>query len=331
VGIYINGGILSAIGRTPLIKLNHLFPASGLEIYAKMELMNPGGSSKDRPALRMIQEAWKEGKIGPGTVVIESSSGNMAISLAMICKYLKMRFISVIDPRTTEFNIRILKASGAEIHYVTEPDPETGEFLPARLKCVQRLLSDIPGSFWPNQYANVNNYMSHYHTTMKEIVEQLPRVDYLFCGVSTCGTIRGCAEYAKGHGLSTKLVAVDSNGSVIFGGNKGERRFPGLGAGIVPPFATTDKIDRIVHVSDWDILIGCRALALKESIMVGASTGGIIAAVKQIKSELTPESVCVIILHDRGERYLDTVYSDAWVESEFGRGITENTIMRWIG
>lgn len=222
----LSGGILSTIGNTPLIKLSNLFQNSGFEVYAKMELLNPGGSAKDRPALRMIQEAWKEGRIRPGTVIIESSSGNMAISLAMICKYLGLRFISVIDPRTTETNIQILKALDAKIDYVAEPDPETGEFLPARLTRVQQLLAEIPGSFWPNQYGNANNYLAHYHTTMKEIVTELGRVDYLFCSVSTCGTIRGLAEYARDHGLKTKIVAVDAQGSVIFGGNKGSRRFP---------------------------------------------------------------------------------------------------------
>jgi 2,3-diaminopropionate biosynthesis protein SbnA len=319
VDVDFNDGILSTIGNTPLIKLKSLFYNSEFEVYAKMELMNPGGSAKDRPALRMIHEAWKEGTIGPGTTIIESSSGNMAISLAMICKYLGMRFISVIDPRTTETNLQILKALDAKIDYVALPDPETGEFLPARLKRVQQLLAKIPGSYWPNQYANANNYLAHYHTTMKEIVTELERVDYLFCSVSTCGTIRGLAEYARDHGLRTKIVAVDAEGSAIFGGNKGIRRFPGLGAGIVPPFCRSDLIDRIVHVSDSDIVKGCRLLAQKESILAGASSGGIITAVKQMEPDLTPGAVCAVILHDKGERYLDTVYSDSWVQGQFGR------------
>ncbi|MEK4064228.1 MULTISPECIES: 2,3-diaminopropionate biosynthesis protein SbnA [Paenibacillus] len=318
----LNGGILSTIGNTPLIKLSNLFQNSGFEVYAKMELLNPGGSAKDRPALRMIQEAWKEGRIRSGTVIIESSSGNMAISLAMICKYLGLRFISVIDPRTTETNIQILKALDAKIDYVAEPDPETGEFLPARLTRVQQLLAEIPGSFWPNQYGNENNYLAHYHTTMKEIVTELGRVDYLFCSVSTCGTIRGLAEYARDHGLKTKIVAVDAEGSVIFGGNKGSRRFPGLGAGIVPPFCRKDLIDHIVYVSDWEIIKGCRALSQNESILAGASSGGIIAAVKRMEQEITPGSHCAVILHDKGERYLDTVYSDSWIQNQFGRDLS---------
>lgn len=319
VDINIQGGILSTIGKTPLIKLDNLFQNSEFEVYAKMELLNPGGSAKDRPALRMIHEAWKEGKIGPGTTIIESSSGNMAISLAMICQYLGLRFISVVDPRTTTTNLQILKALTAKIDFVSEPDPETGEYLPARLNQVQRLLEEIPGSYWPNQYANANNYLSHYHTTMKEIVTELGEVDYLFCSVSTCGTIRGLAEYVRDQGLKTKIVAVDAEGSSIFGGKKEKRRFPGLGAGIVPPFCRTDLIDRIVHVSDLDIVKGCRALAQNESILAGASSGANLAAVRRMEQEMAPGSVCAVILHDKGERYLDTVYSDPWIQNEFGQ------------
>ncbi|SDK99161.1 2,3-diaminopropionate biosynthesis protein SbnA [Paenibacillus jilunlii] len=317
-GVNLSGGILAAIGNTPVIRLGNLFRNSGFGVYAKMELLNPGGSAKDRPALRMIQEAWKAGEIGPGTSIIESSSGNMAISLAMICKYLGMGFISVVDPRTTETNLQILKALDAKIDVVADPDPDTGEFLPARLKRVQQLLAELPGSFWLNQYGNPNNYLSHYHTTMKEIVAALDRVDYLFCSVSTCGTIRGLAEYARDHGLKTKIVAVDAEGSAIFGGNKGQRRFPGLGAGIVPPLCRSDLIDRVVHVPDSEIVAGCRALAQDESILAGASSGGIIAAVKHMEQEVAPGSVCAVIVHDKGERYLDTVYSDSWVQNQFG-------------
>lgn len=318
VSLHFQGGILAAIGNTPLLKLERLFQKSELEVYAKMELLNPGGSAKDRPALRMIQEAWKEGIIGTGTTIIESSSGNMAISLAMICRYLGMRFISVVDPRTTEANLQILKALDAKIDYVKLPDPESGEFLPARLKRVQSLLEVIPDSYWPNQYANPNNYLSHYHTTMKEIMTAIDQVDYLFCSVSTCGTIRGLAEYVRDHELKTKIVAVDAEGSTIFGGKKGGRRFPGLGAGMVPPFCRTDLIDHIVHVSDLDMVKGCRALSQRESILAGASSGGVIAAVKQMEPQLPAGAVCVVILHDKGERYLDTVYSDSWVKREWG-------------
>ncbi|WP_128660058.1 pyridoxal-phosphate dependent enzyme, partial [Paenibacillus sp. 598K] len=161
--------------------------------YAKLELLNPGGSAKDRPAARMLAAALERGQIGPGSVVIESSSGNMAISLAAICSRLDMRFISVVDPKTARQNIRIMQAYGAELERVEQPDPATGEFLPARLARVRELLQRIPGSYWPNQYANENNYLAHRDGTMREIAKQLGRVDYVVGGVSTCGTMRGCA------------------------------------------------------------------------------------------------------------------------------------------
>ncbi|WNS46002.1 2,3-diaminopropionate biosynthesis protein SbnA [Paenibacillus sp. MMS20-IR301] len=313
-----SGGILSAIGKTPLVKLNRLFQGSGFGVYAKLELLNPGGSAKDRPALRMIREAWKEGRIGPGTVIIESSSGNMAISLAMICQYLGLRFICVVDPRTTDTNLQILKAAGAVIDKVALPDPVTGEFLPARLLRVQALQAEIQGSYWPNQYANPDNYLSHYHTTMQEIIAELGRVDYLFCSVSTCGTIRGLAEYVKDNGLQTKIVAADAAGSAIFGGSQEKRRFPGLGAGIVPPFCRPDLMDHIVHVTDAEMVMSCRALARKEGILAGASSGAVLAAVRQMKHRIPHGAVCAAILHDKGERYLDTVYSDTWSDEQFG-------------
>lgn len=167
-------------------------------------MLNPNGSAKDRSANRMISAALEQGLIGPGSVIIESSSGNMAISLAAICSRLDMRFISVVDPKTTPQNIRIMRAYGADIELVQQPDPASGEFLPARLSRVRQLVEDIPNSFWPNQYENENNYLSHQDGTMQEIVTELGHVDYVIGGVSTCGTMLGCASYAREHQLDTK-------------------------------------------------------------------------------------------------------------------------------
>lgn len=315
-------GFLQAIGNTPLVPLTRWFGAdSNLHVYAKLEMLNPGGSAKDRPALRMIREAWEQGRIGPGSVVIESSSGNMAISLASICSYYGLRFICVIDPKTAAQNIRILQTYGAEIDYVKEPDRETGEYLQARLTRVQELLESIPNSFWPNQYANADNYLAHYSTTMQEIVTALGNVDYLFGGVSTCGTLLGCAKYVRDHGLNTVVTAVDAMGSAMFGGGAGIRRFPGLGAGITPPFAQTRFMDDLVKVDDREMVVGCRRLVRRESILAGPSSGGVMMALERKKKSLPQGSVCVVLLHDRGDRYLDTVYSDEWVTAQFGAPI----------
>ena len=182
-------GILSAIGNTPLVNISRMFKGNHFQLFAKMEGLNPGGSAKDRVALSILKQAMDAGKIGPRTVIIESSSGNLGIAMAQACRYYGLRFICVVDPKTTQQNIRIIKAYDAEIDFITEPDPVTGEFIQARLNRAQALHRAIKDSFWPNQYANPANLEAHYRTTMHEIVTELDgRVDYLFCAVSTCGT-----------------------------------------------------------------------------------------------------------------------------------------------
>lgn len=310
---------LSQIGGTPLVRLSRLFPEErGIRVFAKLELMNPTGSAKDRPALRILQRAWEDGRIGPGSVVIESSSGNMAISMAAICRLLGMSFVCVIDPRTAKQNIGIMKAYGARVSYVSEPDPATGEYLPARLVRVRELLDSTPRSYWPNQYGNPDNRAAHRDGTMSEIADQLGAVDYVFGGVSTCGTMRGCSDYIRANELPTKIVAVDAAGSVILGGDKGPRIFPGLGAGIVPPFAEERFMDRSVYVSDRLMALACRELAAAEAILAGPSSGAVITAVRSMFGELPDGSVCVAILHDRGDRYMDTVFNDEWMAAAFG-------------
>lgn len=255
-----NEGWLTQIGHTPLVLLSKLFANSrGIKVYGKLEMMNPTGSAKDRPALRIIQKAYEQGRINRGSVIIESSSGNMAISLAAICSYWGMKFISVIDPRTAAQNISIMKTYGAEVSYVDSPDPVTGEFLPARLERVRQLTESLPNSFWPNQYGNEHNYMAHYEGTIPEIIETLGHIDYIVGGVSTCGTMFGCSRYIHDNNLTTKVVAVDAVGSVIFGGEKGSRRFPGLGAGIIPPFGQNQFMDYAINVTDRDMVVACRS------------------------------------------------------------------------
>ncbi|MBD2843665.1 2,3-diaminopropionate biosynthesis protein SbnA [Paenibacillus sp. IB182496] len=310
---------LAYIGNTPLVRLSRLFANTrGIAVYAKLEMLNPCGSTKDRSAARILAAAREQGLIGPGSVVVESSSGNMAISLAAICSRLDMRFISVVDPKTTPQNIRIMRAYGAEIERVEEPDPATGEYLPARLARVKALLAAIPGSFWPNQYENANNYLAHKNGTMREIADALGKVDYVLGGVSTCGTLLGCASYVRTHGLATRIVAVDAVGSVILGGDKGRRLFPGLGAGIVPPFGQTHFADEAVLVREADMVAGCRRLVQREAILAGPSSGAVVHALGDLLPRLPDGTVCALILHDRGERYLDTLYDEDWVARHLG-------------
>lgn len=312
-----NEGILSAVGETPLVRLNQFIDDLHFQLFAKIEGFNPGGSIKDRPARKILEDGIKSGAIGPDTVIIESSSGNMAIGLAQACAYLGLRLICVVDPKTTEQNVLLMKAYGAEVDRVTEPDSD-GEYLRPRIDRVKTLSSRIENCFWPNQYANTLNSTAH-HQTMHEIAMALEGdVDYLFCSTSTCGTLRGCAEYIQQMGLKTRIIAVDAMGSVIFSSPKRKRLIPGHGAAVVPPLFKTDLADECIHVSDLDCVIGCRRLARREAILAGGSSGAVLMAVSKAMDRIRENATCVVILPDRGERYLDTIYSDAWVEKHFG-------------
>lgn len=313
-------GILSTVGRTPLVRLRRFLTRPEIELFAKLELLNPGGSIKDRTALAILEEALRAGAVQPGSVVVESSSGNMGIGLAQACRFHGLRFICVVDPKTTRQHVQILKAYGAEVDTVLQPDPATGEWLQARLARVQTLLRTTPGAFWPNQYSNPMNPAVHARETMREIAEALDgRVDLLFVATSTCGTIRGCADCIRELKLGTRLVAVDAMGSRIFSDLPAPRSIPGIGAGFRPSFCDDLGTVEVVHVSDLDCVDGCRKLVRTEAILAGGSSGGVLTAVERVASTLPAGSRCVAILPDRGERYLETVYCDDWVERTCAR------------
>lgn len=314
-----NSGILSTIGNTPLVRLERAVKNASFRLFAKLEMCNPGGSIKDRTAFNMLKKAMEDGDIGTGTTIIESSSGNLGIGLAQACRFLGLHFICVVDPKTTEQNINILKAYGAEISMVKDPDPKTGEFLPARIERVHDLLESIPKSYWTNQYANLNNSGAHYQT-MKEIVTALDgKLDYFFCAVSTCGTLRGCSEYIRNNNLGTKIISIDALGSIIYGNPaKCKRLIPGHGAARMPELFRPGLEDEYVHVSDLECVTGCRRLLRREAILAGGSSGGVISAIERKAHEIPDGATCVAIFPDSGERYMDTIYSDEWVEAHFG-------------
>jgi 2,3-diaminopropionate biosynthesis protein SbnA len=315
----IREGILATIGGTPLVRLRRFIAAARFDLFAKLEALNPGGSIKDRPAVAILEDALRTGVLGPNTLVIESSSGNMGIGLAQACRFYGLRFLCVVDPKTAPANLRILRAYGAEIDLVSKPDPESGEFLQARLNRVRELLGRFDDAFWPNQYVNLKNPGSHYDTTMQEVASALGgRLDYLFVATSTCGTIRGCGQYLQDHGLATRMIAVDAVGSLIFSNIRSKRLVPGLGASLRPPLCDPSMIDECVHVDDLDCIAGCRRLVAREAILAGGSSGGVLAAVEKMKDRIPDGAVCVAILPDRGERYLETLFSDDWVREHFG-------------
>lgn len=314
-------GILGTVGGTPLVEFVRLAPNFPGKVFAKIEGFNPGGSIKDRTAVSMVLEGIRNGEIDPArSVVVESSSGNLAIGIAQLCRYHDIRFICVVDAKTSRQNLAILRAYGAEIEEVTEPDPVSGEYLERRLQRVRELVASYPHAFWPNQYANPQNPAAH-ERTMREIAEALNgKVDYLFCATSTTGTLRGCARYARENALGTTMVAVDAVGSVLFDdrGEKVTRLIPGHGASVRPALFDPTAADQVVHVTDLDTVVGCRRLVAREAVLAGGSSGAVVSAFQQISGAIPAGSHCVLLFPDRGDRYLDTIYDDRWVSERFG-------------
>lgn len=313
-------GILDTIGNTPLVRLERISETVNARVYAKMERFNPGGSIKDRAATSMLLEKVRAGELESSrSVVIESSSGNLAIGLAQLCRYFGLRFICVVDPKTPEQTLAILRSYGVTVEQVVEPDAQTGEFLSVRLRRVRELVGSIPGAYWPNQYANPLNPLAH-ETTMREIAEALGNdVDYLICAVSTTGTLLGCSQYVRKHDLPTTMVAVDAVGSVLFSDEPPSYRLiPGFGASVRPALLRPSAADKVIHVTDLECVVGCRQLMQSEAIMAGGSSGATVAALTKLVPAIADGSTCVLILPDGGDRYVDTIYSDEWVASEFG-------------
>lgn len=310
-------GILSIIGQTPLIRLDKFSRQYDFNIYAKMECLNPGGSIKDRTSLQILADAFEQGLVNTNTTVIESSSGNMAIGLAQVCKYLGVKLIVVVDENINRENLDILKAFGAKISLVKDTFfNET--LLAARLRRVQELLDETSNSFWTNQYGNYENVRTHYET-MREISGALDGdLDYIFIATSTCGTLMGCTEFVIENNLKTKVIAVDARGSVLFGGEPQKRLIPGHGAGRKSQFLNEDLIYKAVQISDLESVRGCRKLLEEEAILAGGSSGAIISAIGNFSDEIPVGANVAAIICDRGERYLKTIYNDDWVREKFG-------------
>ncbi len=305
--------ILSCIGNTPLVRFNKLFLEMNSPVYGKLEMLNPGGSIKDRTAHNIIRHAMNLGKINANSVIIESTSGNMGIGLARICHFYGLKLFLVTDPHINPLAEKILRTYQAEIVKVTTDDG-TGGYLNSRLKKVEELLQAIPNSFWPDQYHNMDNPAAH-EQTFKEIVDDLGTApDYLFIPTSTCGTLRGFADAIQQMGVQTRIVAVDAQGSLIFRDKPSPRLIPGMGASRKSHFLKQDQVHDVVHVSDADCVLGCHQLLAQESILAGGSSGAVVKAIASYQQNFLAGQQVVAIIPDNGERYLDTIYSTEWLE-----------------
>src|SRR5947209_7536954 len=251
-----------------------------MNLFAKLEYVNPVGSIKDRPAYWILKRAAERGEICDETTVIESSSGNFACALAAFTRLVGLRFIPVIDPNISSTYESFLRRTCSTVVKVEDRD-DTGGFLKTRLQMVQHLCATTPNAYWTNQYGNPDAVEAHYELTAGEICADFAALDYVFIGVSTAGTIAGMSRRLKERYPNVRIIAVDTQGSVIFGDMPRKRHIPGVGSSIVPPLLSQARIDEVVLIPERETVAACRELLLTHGLFAGGSSGTAFAAVKR--------------------------------------------------
>jgi cysteine synthase A len=311
----------------PVISAPHAFNESqlyvdlqsifGRSLYLKCEGFNFAGSVKLKAAIEMVETAERDGLLAPDSILVESSSGNLGVALSMIAASKGYRFLCVTDSRCNLSTRLLMEALGSEVHIIADLDANGG-FLGARIDYVSALCASDDRYVWLSQYTNPGNWRAHYRKTAPEIARQFPRLDVLFVGAGTTGTLMGCARYFRKWHRSVRIVAVDSVGSVSFGGEPGRRMIPGLGMSMRPPLLDESYIDEVIRVEEADTIRACHRLA-RRGFLFGGSTGTVVSgAMDWLARHETRGLTAVAIAPDLGERYLDTIYQTNWLHDLYG-------------
>ncbi|MFI5550514.1 2,3-diaminopropionate biosynthesis protein SbnA [Streptomyces sp. NPDC051738] len=302
----------------------------GRKLFLKCEGFNFAGSIKLKPATEMVEAAELVGVLTPQSVLLESSSGNMGVALSMIAASKGYRFLCVTDSRCNLSTRLVMEALGAQVHVVTEPSAHGG-FLRARLDYIRALTGLDDRYVWLSQYTNPGNWRAHYRRTAPAIARSFPALDVLFVGAGTTGTLMGCARYFRQWHRPVRIVAVDSVGSVTFGGTSGRRMLPGLGMSVSPPLLDDSFIDEAVHVEEADTIRACHRLA-RRGFLFGGSTGTVVSgAARWLAAHDSDDLTAVAIAPDLGERYLETVYQANWVQGLYGENVLRPGGMAAVG
>ncbi|MEL6391593.1 MAG: pyridoxal-phosphate dependent enzyme [Bacteroidota bacterium] len=323
--------ILETIGNTPLVKLNKITAHLPCPVFIKNETFNPGHSIKDRMALKMLEDAEADGRLKPGGTIIECTSGNTGMGLALAGAVKGYRCIFTTSDKQSKEKIDILKAVGAEVIVcptnVTPDDPRS------YYSVAERLSQEIPNSFWFNQYDNLSNRQAHYESTGPEIWTQTDgRITHMVVGVGTGGTISGTSRYLKEQNPDVKIWGIDTYGSVFkkyheTGEFDEKEIYPyiteGIGEDILPKNVAFDLIDKFEKVTDKDGAVMARRLAREEGMLLGYSAGSALAGLLQLSDELTADDIVVVVIHDHGSRYVGKIYNDDWMRE---RGFLETKL-----
>jgi len=296
------------------IDLHNVLPEAA--IHLKLEALNIAGSIKLKTARQIMRDLEAQGTLHAGCRVIESSSGNLGVALAFLCAERAYPFTCVSDPNISPATSRLIQALGGRMIIVREKDTQGG-YLKSRLDLIRRMVAADPGLVWTNQYANRSNSRAHYLTTGPEILRSFPSLDWVFIGAGTTGTLAGCARFVREHSPRTRIVAVDSVGSVTFGGPSGTRYLPGMGTSMRPALADDCIMDRLIQVHEEEAVRMCRDIARRRGLLLGPSTGSVLAAVARLDREIAPTDCVVAISPDLGDRYIETLYNDEWIRARF--------------
>jgi N-(2-amino-2-carboxyethyl)-L-glutamate synthase len=284
------------------------------DVFLKLEGFNITGSIKVKTAIGLVEDLERRGIAKPNkTVLVESSSGNLGLALSLVCAIKGYEFICVTDPNANRATIRGMELYGAKVIVVEARDP-AGGYLGSRFKKIDQILQSNPNAVWLNQYANLANKNVHAEQTASEIAREFDKVDWVFVGAGTTGTLAGISERLRQEFPRIKVVAVEPVGSVTFGGAPGKRNIPGIGASVRPKLADFAKPDRIVAVKEEETIEACLSFVRDYHLLVGGSSGTVLAAVQQLALEFRRGDTIVAISADLGEKYLDTIYDPAWVE-----------------
>ncbi len=288
-----------------------------IDLLLKLEAFNPAGSIKIKTALSLIEDLEKDDRLRPGSRIIESSSGNLGTALGVVCAAKGYPLTIVTDPNASKASIRMMETLGAEVVIVTKRDANDG-FLGTRIAYIRDQLTRDRRLVWPNQYANPANAAAHYERTACSIHAEIPQACAIIVGAGTTGTLMGCFSYYEKHSPDTRIVAVDSVGSVLFGGQRGPRYIPGIGVSRVPElFVESAALEKIV-IPEHQAIAMCWRLARERGVVAGGSTGSVLAAVWELRDTFPSGSTVVAISPDLGYQYLDSVYVSAWVRDHFG-------------